>query len=283
LSIEETRAAFDLTMGALPPVGGADLSPVDAGGVEAEWTIPHGLDRPKGTLLYLHGGGYMEGSIATHRRLVTSLCVAAEVRGLSVDYRLAPEHPFPAAVDDAVAAYRWLVDSSTSGGGEDPSRVIVAGDSAGGGLSAALLLALRDAGDPLPAGAYLLSPWTDLAATGDSMKSRAAVDPMIDPNDTEKTASYYSPNRDFKNPLISPLYADLNGLPPLLVHVGDAEVLLDDAVRLADKARLAGVPVECDVWPEAFHVFQMLAGLVPEADEAIAQAAAWMVKRLEAG
>lgn len=233
----------------------------------------------RGTLLYFHGGGYFEGSITTHRRLVASLCLAAGVRGLSVDYRLAPEHPFPAAVDDAVAAYRWL----TGPGGEDPSRVIVAGDSAGGGLTAALLVALRDAGHPLPAGAYLMSPWTDLVATGESLKTRAEADPMIDPRDIKRITSYYVPDGDVLNPLVSPLYADLSGLPPLLLHVGDAEVLLDDAVRLADRARVAGVSVELEVWPEAFHVFQMLAGLLPEADEAVAQAGEWMVKRLEAG
>ncbi|HEX4863839.1 MAG TPA: alpha/beta hydrolase fold domain-containing protein, partial [Acidimicrobiales bacterium] len=156
-------------------------------------------------------------------------------------------------------------------------------DSAGGGLTAALLVSLRDSGDPLPAGGYLMSPWTDLAATGDSLKTRAEVDPMIDPRDTKRITAYYVPDGDVRNPLVSPLYADLTGLPPLVVHVGDAEVLLDDAVRFADRARVAGVPVELEVWAEAFHVFQMLAGLLPEADEAIAQAGSWMVKRLEAG
>ena len=280
-SVAELRAGFEQMMGALPAVGGVATSAVDAGGVPAEWTNPASEDGNgvRGTLLYLHGGGYFEGSIATHRRLVASLCLAAGIRGLSVDYRLAPEHPFPAAVEDALAAYRWLIGPA----GEDPSRVIVAGDSAGGGLGAALLVALRDAGDPLPAGAYLMSPWTDLASTGESMKTRADADPMIDPSGTGRVTSYYVPDGDVRNPLVSPLYADLTGLPPLLVHVGDAEVLLDDAVRFADRARTAGVPVESEVWPEAFHVFQMLAGMLPEADEAIAQAGAWIIKRLDAG
>jgi monoterpene epsilon-lactone hydrolase len=278
LSVEELRAGFEQMMGALPAVDGVSVEAGHAEGVPVEWTRTSGSDDVRGTLLYFHGGGYFEGSIATHRRLVASLCLAAGVRGLSVEYRLAPEHPFPAAVDDAVAAYRWL----TGPGGEDPSRVVVAGDSAGGGLSAALLVALRDLGDPLPAGAYLISPWTDLASTGDSITTRASADPMIDPAETERVTSNYVPDGDVRNPLVSPLYADLTGLSPLLVHVGDAEVLLDDAVRFADRARLAGVPVESEVWPEAFHVFQMLAGLVPEADEAIAQAGEWMVKRLDA-
>jgi monoterpene epsilon-lactone hydrolase len=282
LSVADLRAGFEQMMGALPPVAGVAVEAADAAGVPVEWTrlAPDRAEGEKiGTLLYLHGGGYFEGSIATHRRLVAALCLAAGVRGLSVGYRLAPEHPFPAAVEDALTAYRWL----TGPGAEDPSRVVVAGDSAGGGLSAALLLALRDAGDPLPAGAYLISPWTDLASTGDSIKTRASVDPMIDPSETERVTSYYVPDGDVRNPLVSPLYADLTGLPPLLVHVGDAEVLLDDAVRFASRAREAGVAVESEVWPEAFHVFQMLAGLLPEADEAIAQAGEWMEKRLEAG
>ena len=280
-SVPELRAGMEEMLGALPAVPGVRVETVDVGGVPAEWTRSEsGSDADaRGTLFYFHGGGYFQGSITTHRRLVASLCLAAGVRGLSVDYRLAPEDPFPAAVDDAVAAYRWL----TGPGGADSSRVVVAGDSAGGGLTASLLVALRDAGDPLPAGAYLMSPWTDLAATGESIKTRAEADPMIDPRDTKRITSYYVPDGDVLNPLVSPLYADLSGLPPLLVHVGDAEVLLDDAVLFADRARLAGVSVELEIWPEAFHVFQMLAGLLPEADEAVAQAGEWMVKRLEAG
>jgi epsilon-lactone hydrolase len=280
-SVPELRAGMEEMLGALPAVPGVRVEAVDADGVPAEWTRAESESGPgsRGTLLYFHGGGYFQGSITTHRRLVASLCLAAGVRGLSVGYRLAPEHPFPAAVDDAVVAYRWL----TGPGGEDPARVVVAGDSAGGGLTAALLVALRDAGDPLPAGAYLMSPWTDLAATGESLKTRAEADVMIDARDTKRITSYYVPDGEVRNPLVSPLYADVSGLPPLLVHVGDAEVLLDDAVRFADRARVAGVSVELEIWPEAFHVFQMLAGLMPEADEAIAQAGEWMVKRLEAG
>ncbi|HET6875015.1 MAG TPA: alpha/beta hydrolase [Acidimicrobiales bacterium] len=277
-SIEELRSGMEQMLAALPPVPGGRVEPVDAGGVPAEFTFPEDGRQTAGTLLYLHGGGYFQGSPVTHRRLVTALCLAAGMRGLSIDYRLAPEHRFPAAVDDALAAYRWL----TGPEGEDPARVVVAGDSAGGGLSAALLVALRDAGDRLPAGAYLLSPWTDLAATGDSMRTRADADPMIDPSDTEAVGRRYAGDRDLRDPLISPLYADLTGLPPLLIHVGDAEVLLDDATRMADRAAGAGVPVEVEVWPEAFHVFQMMVGLLPEADEAVAQAGAWMAKRIEA-
>ena len=275
---EEARVAFADTLAALPPVPGGRAEAVDAGGVPAEWVHLDGAAETAGTLLYLHGGGYMQGSPVTHRRLVTALAGAAGVRALSVDYRLAPEHPFPAALDDALAAYRWL----TGPAGESPARVVVSGDSAGGGLSAALLLALRAGGDPLPAGAYLISPWTDLAGTGESMRTRAGADPMLDPDGLVPTGRLYRPEGDLADPLVSPVYADLAGLPPLLVHVGDAEILLDDTTRLVERARAAGVAVESEIWPEAFHVFQMLVGLVPEADEAVAQAGAWMAKRLAA-
>ncbi len=260
----------------MPEVAGAQVEAVDAGGVPAEWTLPEAWREVRGTLLYLHGGGYFAGSPTTHRRLVTSLCGAAGVRGLSVDYRLAPEHPFPAAVEDTVTAYRWLVGAA----GESPSRVVIAGDSAGGGLTLALLVALRDAGDALPAGGFLISPGTDLAQTGDSFITRADVDPMIDLEDQDRRIAWYVPDGDVKNPLVSPLYADLVGLPPLLVHVGDYEVLLDDATRVAQRAEDKGVHVELRIWPEAFHVFHVFAGMIPEADQAISEAAFWIVQRV---
>ena len=279
-SIEEQRTGFESTLALLPEVAGGQveaLGPDGAGGVDAEWMRLESGE-PAGTLLYLHGGGYFQGSPVTHRRLVAALCVAGGVQSLSVNYRLAPENPFPAAVEDALAAYRWLI--SPLGGDEDPERVIVAGDSAGGGLSAALLVALRDAGDPLPAGAYLISPWTDLAGTGESMQTRAEADPFIDPAQSPNAAARYAGDTELTHPLMSPLYADLSGLPPLLIHVGDAEVLLDDSTRPAERAVAAGVPVEMQIWDGAFHVFQMLFGMIPEADEAVAQAGAWMSKLL---
>ena len=274
-TVEKLRADMEAMMAGLPPVPGVTNEPADAGGVSAEWTIPDG-EEPRGTLIYLHGGGYFQGSIATHRRLVAALSLAAGVRGLSVDYRLAPEHPFPAAVDDAVAAYRWLV----SEGGETPDRVVIAGDSAGGGLTFATLVALRDAADPLPAGGFGISPWTDLAATGESMTTRRDLDPMIDPDSTDETVARYLPDGDLRQPLVSPLYADLAGLPPLLIHVGGAEVLYDDAARTAEAAQKAGVVVEFAEWDGAFHVWHMLAGMLPEADEAVAASGAWIAKRL---
>jgi acetyl esterase/lipase len=269
------RAGMEDMLAALPPIPGVQNDPVQVAGLPAEWTVPAGVD-PAGTILYLHGGGYFQGSVSTHRRLVAALCAAAGTRGLSIGYRLAPEHRFPAAVDDAVAAYRWLIGE----GGEEPHRVIVAGDSAGGGLTFAALVALRDAGDPLPAGGFGISPWTDLAGTGESLVTRKELDPFIDPSGVEETATRYTGDTDRRHPLVSPLYADLSGLPPLLIHVGGAEVLYDDAARMADAARSAGVEVEFADWPDAFHVWHMMAGLIPEADEAVSAAGAWIAKRL---
>lgn len=275
-TIEEMRAGMETMLAALPPIEGASNEAVEvAVGLAAEWTIPADVD-PVGTVLYLHGGGYFQGSIATHRRLVTALCLAAGSRGLSVGYRLAPEHRFPAAVEDAVAAYRWLI----SEGGQEPGRVVIAGDSAGGGLTFATLVALRDAGDPLPAGGFGISPWTDLASTGESLVTRKDQDPFIDPQGADETAVRYTGDADRRHPLASPLYADLSGLPPLLIHVGGAEVLYDDAARMAEAARSAGVEVEFADWPDAFHVWHMMAGLIPEADEAVAAAGAWIAKRM---
>lgn len=274
-SVEQLRDAMEQQLAGLPPVPGTEHEATEAGGVPAEWTRPGGAE-PAGTVLYLHGGGYFQGSVRTHRRLVDAVCLAAATRGLSVDYRLAPEHPFPAAVDDALAAYRWLIGP----GGAEPGSVVVAGDSAGGGLAAALLVTLRDAGDPLPAGGYLLSPWTDLSGSGETLRTRRDLDPMIDPDDIVTTARRYLPEGDLTEARVSPLFADLSGLPPLLVHVGGAEVLYDDAARLVTAAGTVGVETTFREWEGAFHVFQMFAGLLPEADEAVAEAGSWIRSRV---
>ena len=219
--------------------------PVNVRGVPAEWiTTPGAKDQY--AILYLHGGGYIAGSIKTHRDLVSRISRASKARALIIDYRLAPEHPFPAAVEDATAAYRWLVST----GGIDPSNLIVAGDSAGGGLTIASLVKLRDEGDALPAGAVCLSPRTDLACTGETLRSKAEVDPFITPEGVEFMAGVYLGDVDPKNPLASPLYAGLKGLPPMLIQVGTSEILLDDSLRLADRAKAAGVNVELDVWED---------------------------------
>lgn len=233
------------------------LTPVEAGGVPAEWVVPPNATDTQ--ILYLHGGGYVLGSINTHRGLVSRIARAAEARGLVLDYRLAPEHPFPAAIEDAVAAYRFLLNE-----GAEPAQIAIAGDSAGGGLTLATLISLRDAGDPLPACAVTLSAWTDLANTGESRRTRADLDPMDDP-DSPPLGDYYLDGVDPKHPLASPLYADLHGLPPLLMQVGTHETLHDDTIRLAEKAKAAGVDLTLEIDEGMIHVYQMYASMVPEA------------------
>jgi acetyl esterase/lipase len=264
-SLAEMRQGME-TMMARPPDADVTSEKVDANGVPAEWVSGPESD-PGRAILYLHGGGYVMGSINTHRQLGGWLAKAARARVLLIDYRLGPENPFPAAVDDAVTAYQWMLDQ-----GLDPAGIAIAGDSAGGGLTAATLLALRDQGKPLPAAGVMLSPWTDLAGTGESLTSRAAIDPMIQGGEgIANMAAGYLGGADPKNPLASPLYGDLKGLPPLLIQVGTEEVLFDDSVRFDAKARSAGVDVTFEPWNGQVHVFQAFAFMVPEGKEAIAR------------
>ncbi len=242
---------------------GVHYEEVDAGGVPALWAQPDG-SAPDRVLLYFHGGGYCFCSVHSHRRLAGHLANAADCRVLSVDYRLAPEHPHPAAVTDALAAYGWLLAS-----GSDPDLIAVAGDSAGGGLAMALLLKLRDGGLPLPGKGVLLSPWVDLAMTAESLITRAQVDARQDPAGTRWCAAQYLAGQDPRDPCASPLYADLTGLPPLYIQAGDWDTLVDDAHRLARKAESFGVPVRFDLFPEMLHTHQIWAGNMPEADDAI--------------
>jgi len=238
--------------------------PVTAGGVPGEWVSAPGAD-PGRNVLYLHGGGYTIGSIKTHRCLAGWVSRAAKARVLIIDYRLAPEHPFPAAVDDSLAAYRFMLDS-----GVNPARTVVAGDSAGGGLAVAALLAIRDAKLPLPAAAVCLSPWVDMEGTGESMKTKADVDPMVGPNLADMAKAYLG-GKDLRTPLASPLYADLKGLPPMLIQVGTAEVLLDDSSRLAQRAREAGVEVVYEPWENMIHVWQIFVPMLDESKQAVAR------------
>jgi len=247
--------------------------PVDAGGVPGEWI--EAPDADLGAMLYLHGGAYALGSIKIHRELVGRLARATRTRCLALGYRLAPEHPFPAALEDATAAYRWLLNR-----GFGPSQIIIAGDSAGGGLTLATLVALRDAGDPLPAGAVCISPWTDLALTGKSVQDKAQADIILNPDCLRTYANFYAGQHDYSSPLISPLYADLKGLPPLLIQVGSDEILLDDAARCAVKAQAAGVKVTLDISDEMFHCYQMVS-LLPEAKKAVEQIAGFVSQQLE--
>jgi epsilon-lactone hydrolase len=268
----QMRAMLDKTGGRFPD--GVVGTPVVAGGVPAEWIDPPGGSTDR-VMLYLHGGGYVAGSIDSHRNLTGHLAEAMGCRVLALEYRLAPEHPHPAAVTDAVAAYRWLLDQ-----GVPANQIVIAGDSAGGGLTMATLLMARDHGLPMPAAAVPISPMVDLEATGASMSTRAAVDPMINKSMAVEIVQLLLGDGDRRDPYAAPLHGDLGGLPPLLIQVGDAEVLLDDAVRLADRAKAAGVDVTLEVWPEMVHVFQASAGFVPEADQAIAAIAGFCRPKL---
>ena len=238
--IAEMRS--DFAANALPPTEAATITAVDANGVPGEWITVAGSD-PNRRLLYVHGGGYVIGSAATHRRLCEDIAAASGCSILNLDYRLAPEHPFPAAVDDAIAGLRFMQENGPDGPGAAESA-FVAGDSAGGGLTLATLLAARERGVAMPNAAIGISAWTDMAVTGESITTRADADPLItDAAMIKQMAAAYVGGGDAEDPLASPVYADYAGLPPLLLQVGDAEVLLDDTRRVAERARTAGVDV----------------------------------------
>jgi acetyl esterase/lipase len=260
------------TMGPLPE--GARVEPLRIGDLAAEWIHGAGAG-DDATLLYLHGGGYALGSILSHRNLVARVSEAMGMRALLVEYRLAPEHPFPAGLDDACDVYRWLLRS-----GVPANRIVVAGDSAGGGLTMALLVALRDAGESMPAAAVVLSPWTDLEVSGETVELNAARDPMIHRGGALALAAAYLSGGDARHPLCSPIHADLRGLPPLLVHVGGSEVLLDDSRRLARRARDAGVDVSLEEWDDMIHVWHAFAPILPEATAAIEKIGAFARARV---
>jgi acetyl esterase/lipase len=221
--------------------------------------------------LYIHGGGWIWGSTTSYRGFVSRLAFLSGTRVLSIDYRLAPEHQFPAGLDDCTAAFDALVSE-----GVHPEKIIVCGDSAGGNLTLALLVALRDRGSPLPAAAACISPVTDLTASGESHQSRAAVDPLFGDHQSNFVVSIYAGSERLDNPLVSPLFADLHGLPPLLLHVGDHEVLLSDSIRFGEKARAAGVDATVVVWPKMFHVFHLFWSLMPEARTATREVVAFI-------
>ncbi|PWR25629.1 alpha/beta hydrolase [Zavarzinia aquatilis] len=274
LTIAETRALYETIA---PPVDPDDRTAVellDIAGCRAEFATPEGA-AGDAALLYLHGGGYCLGSLNTHRRLAWSIAKAAGITSLAIDYRLAPEAPFPAAVDDALAAYRHLLDR-----GMAPSRIAVAGDSAGGGLSLALMLAARDAGLPLPGAAFLISPWADLTNSLPTIASKAAEDPMISKARLDGFAGAYLGGADALQPLASPLNGDFAGLPPVLIHVGTAECLLDDSVTVAGRLGAAGVDTRLEIWPDMIHVWHFFAPMLGEGRDAIAAAGTWIGEKL---
>ena len=268
--VAERRQRLDAIAGqqALDPA--VRLEAVTANGVGAEWATGPGAD-PARAILYIHGGGYISGSIVSHRGLGVAIGRAAGSRVLSMDYRRAPEDRFPAAVEDVVTAYRFLLDQ-----GFAPSRIAVAGDSAGGGLTLALMLAARERGLPLPACGWCISPWVDLLCGSASMTSKAAVDPIVQKPYLVEIAGLYLGEVDPRTPLASPLYGDLRGLPPLLIQVGSAEVLLDDSIMLAGIAGGADVMVTLEVWPEMIHAWPLFQDHLAGGRKAIARAGAYI-------
>lgn len=261
-SVAQMRSDWDAAFaGCSVPVSCRHVS---AGGVDGEWIVPADAPRDK-AILYFHGGGFRVGSVASHRDLIARIAEASSCRVMAINYRLAPEHRFPAALDDALTAYRYLRDQ-----GLRPADIAFAGDSAGGNIALGAMLAARDRGEPLPAAAAVMSPWTDLAATGASYESRADADPIHQRAMILALArNYLGKDGNPRDPLASPLYADLAGLPPLLVQVGDRETVRDDATGLAARAKAAGVEVELQIWDDMIHVFQMFPE-IPQAREAIA-------------
>ena len=257
----------------VPPPRGAHATHGTAGGVSGEWMTAEGVPNVA-TLLYLHGGGYFACTPQTHRAVTSSFALAG-FKTFAPDYRLAPEHPFPAGLEDAIAAYRGLLQDHS------PRQLVVAGDSAGGGLSVALLLSLRDRGIPLPAAAALFSPFVDLAATGESARTNSSRCAMFSSDSFGRAAQFYVGEGDRRAPLASPLYADLQGLPPLLIHVGADETLLDDSRRLAERAQGAGVKVEIKIWPVVPHVWQLMHRWIPEGRGSLREAGMFFAREVE--
>ena len=256
----------------MPVPRGVRIASATVGGIQGEWITADGVPTVA-TLLYLHGGGYFACTPKTHRPVTASFALAG-FRTFAPDYRLAPEHPFPAGLEDAVAAYRGLLQDYA------PHQLVIAGDSAGGGLCMALLLSLREQGIPLPAAAALFSPFVDLAATGESARINSGRCAMFTHESFGRAAQYYVGDGDRCAPLASPLYADLQGLPPLLIHVGTDETLLDDSRRLAERAQRAGVKTQLKIWPAVPHVWQLFQRWIPEARSSLREAGMFFAREV---
>jgi len=270
-TIEDSRAGFDAMLMMTPLPDDASVEEITIEQINADWVSVPESDENR-VVLYLHGGGYVIGSNVGYREFASRMARTTRARVLLLNYRLAPENPFPAAVDDAVMAYRWLLSQ-----GFAADRIMIAGDSAGGGLAVATLVALRDAGESLPACATCFSPWVDLTGSGDSAKPGAVDDPMVSADGLEDMSRSYAGD-DLRNPLASPLYADLSSLPPMLVFVGTREILLNDATRIVDNAQAAGVDTALNVGEGLIHVWQLFP--VPESAESLAQVGEFAGKHL---
>ena len=277
VSLDDQRAGAAMIGEMASEPEGVTWTAVSAGGVPAFWVDPAGGDTDR-VLMYVHGGGYVIGSAAIYRRFTGHLANVLGCRVLNVDYRLAPEHPHPAAVTDAALAYCWLLEQGIA-----PQHLAISGDSAGGGLTMATLIKLRNDGVALPAAAVPLSPWIDLEGTGASMLFNADNDVIVGAQGLKQMTDMFLQGQSARDPLAAPLHADLTGLPPLYIQVGGDETLLDDSTRLADNAKNAGVDVTLEVFPEMQHVFQVSVGMVPEATDAVAKIGAWLRPRLGLG
>lgn len=271
--IAERRGLLCSLARLIPVPGPYEIKPFRLGAFGAEWVdIPQAPEMAKDrVLLYLHGGGYVVGSPITHRNITTRLARYGRCRVLAINYRKSPQYPFPYALEDAVVAYRHLLAE-----GYDSKNITIAGDSAGGNLTFLTTLALRDRGVPLPAGIIGISPWTDLSSSGDSMHTHRGRDPMIPARRIRHAAKLHSNGIALDSPQLSPVFADLQGLPPILVHVGESEVLLSDSLRIIDRARNHGVTAHLKVWKNAPHVFQLFAGIVPQSKQSLREIAHFM-------
>ena len=271
ITIEQRRRGMEKV--AFPVAEDIKVEGLEVVGLAAEWIEAPEVDSSR-VILYLHGGGYVMGSLITHRALMGEISRAAKAKVLGLEYRLAPENPYPAAVDDAVAGYQWLLDQ-----GYAAKNMAIAGDSAGGGLTIATLVVLKQSSDLLPAAAVCLGPWSDLTCSTETYQSRADDDPMIQQAGIADMAGEYLQNADARLPTASPNFADLAGLPPLLIHVGDSEVLLDDARNLHDKALACGVNSTLDVWDEMIHVWHAFHPMLDEGLQAIEHIGAFLQQR----
>ena len=272
--IHEARAVLDQAFAVYPPASDVTIFEIDAGGVPCQWITASGVPQDR-LIIYLHGGAYATCSPTTHKDLISRLSLASGTAALGVDYRLAPEYLFPAAVEDCLAAYNWALSH-----GFEPGNIVLAGDSAGGGLVISVLLAARDSALPLPAAGVCFSPWVDLECTGESMSVNDHLDAFIKYEGLFARAQSYLGEADPKHPWASALYADLHGLPPLLIHVGSAETLLDDSTRLAILAKDSGVDVSFKIWDDMVHVWQLFASVLPEGQQSIDESGEFIRSKL---
>ena len=272
-TIDDERLSYERIMSTLPIDDDIETERVGVNGVAAEWIWAPESDKRR-VILYLHGGGYVIGSVRTHRVLLAHLARAAKARVLALDYRLAPETPFPGPIDDTVNAYQWLLSD-----GIEPANMAIAGDSAGGGLVVAALVALKSVGEPLPAAGVCISPWSDMESTGGSMMTNSESDPSVSKERLLKLAGIYLNGKNPQAPLASPIHADLTGLPPLLLQVGSIEVLLDDSTMLKENAHKAGVSVQMEVWDDMPHVWHHYAPILPEARKAISKIGEFLLQQ----